>query len=86
MLVHVHSLLSHVHFETRPWLARPDASLACAAQMEMEDCAGMSTKIEQIVHRCKYLERAMEAIADKLWEPEVPRPTVVDCLHVMASG
>jgi len=40
-------------------------------QVEVEDCAGISKKIEQIVHRTKYLQRALDAIADKLWEPEV---------------
>jgi hypothetical protein len=40
-------------------------------QMDVEDCAGMSTKIEQIAHRCKTLERALDNIANKLWEPEV---------------
>uniref|UniRef100_A0A7S0WHU2 Potassium channel domain-containing protein n=1 Tax=Hemiselmis tepida TaxID=464990 RepID=A0A7S0WHU2_9CRYP len=39
--------------------------------VEVEDCAGISKKIEQIVHRTKYLQRALDAIADKLWEPEV---------------
>ena len=40
-------------------------------QVEVDDCAGISKKIEQIAHRSKYLQRALDAIADKLWEPEV---------------
>lgn len=42
-----------------------------ATQVEVEDCAGMSKKIEQIAARTKFMERALEAIADKLWQPEV---------------
>lgn len=40
-------------------------------QIEVEDCAGMSKKIDQISRRSKYVERALDAIADKLWMPDV---------------
>lgn len=42
-----------------------------ATMVEVDDCAGMSKKIEQIAHRSKYIQRALDSIADKLWEPEV---------------
>lgn len=40
-------------------------------QIEVEDCAGMSKKIDQISRRSKFVERALDAIADKLWMPDV---------------
>jgi len=50
-------------------------------QVEVDDCAGISKKIEQIAHRSKYLQRALDAIADKLWEPEV-----LDEMYKVDSG
>jgi len=38
-----------------------------AAQTEVDDCAGTGQKIDQVGHRVKHINRAIDAIAFKLW-------------------